>query len=503
MKKILRVLYSPSSILFVLMSAFYFLSRVVYLKSVSIFVDEAAYIHWAQLGAYDPQYRLISLSDGKQPLFVWIIIAFLRVFHDPLIAGRITAVFSGFAACIGLILLTYELFKNKWIALLAMFLYVISPYSILFNRLALYESLVGAFALWSMYLSILLVRRLQLVNALLLAFSLGGGILNKTTGYLSIYLLPLTLLLFDYKKKKLVAFGKWLYLASIAIFVALMYSLVLRLSPDYSRIASKDSIFIQNPVYLFFHEGFLPTISSNTHSFSLWLLLLFTPLFLVFLFIGLSKAKKFLREMALLVSTFLIEILFLTFLGKDPYPRYLFPMIVYLFPIVAFGIWQAYIFFGKKIVPFVLLLIVIVSFPLFSDFKIITNIEKAPVPALEKEELVTGWQAGTGMDAIIAYLREQSQNHKILVITDGSFGGMVPVVLDVYLSTNPHIERMTFGTFPDQMPNNIFEKTRELPVFLIVNQTKVPPWKMNGVLEYRKGHGSSYIRVYRLTPNSY
>jgi len=57
--------------------------------------------------------RFLPLSDGKQPLFMWLIIPFLKFLKDPLIAGRMVSVLAGFGSMIGVGLLSYLLFKKK------------------------------------------------------------------------------------------------------------------------------------------------------------------------------------------------------------------------------------------------------------------------------------------------------------------------------------------------------------------------------------------------------
>src|SRR3989344_8941124 len=96
----------------IFLSACYFAMRIVHLDSLPIFTDEAIYIRWAQIGGYDPNWRFISLVDGKQPLFIWFVMASIRFISYPLIAGRMISVFAGFLTLLGIFALTKELFKD-------------------------------------------------------------------------------------------------------------------------------------------------------------------------------------------------------------------------------------------------------------------------------------------------------------------------------------------------------------------------------------------------------
>ena len=50
----------------------FFLFRLINLTILPIFADEAIYIRWSQVMKAEPTLRFLPLSDGKQPLFVWI-----------------------------------------------------------------------------------------------------------------------------------------------------------------------------------------------------------------------------------------------------------------------------------------------------------------------------------------------------------------------------------------------------------------------------------------------
>ena len=73
-----------------------------------MFTDEAIYIRWAQIALQDSSWRFISLTDGKQPMFIWFMILFLKFIKDPLIAGRLVSVVSGIFTLVGLFFLSYD-----------------------------------------------------------------------------------------------------------------------------------------------------------------------------------------------------------------------------------------------------------------------------------------------------------------------------------------------------------------------------------------------------------
>src|SRR3972149_9189614 len=78
-----------------------FALRAYNLNYLPIFGDEAIYIRWAQVMRAEPTLRFLPLSDGKQPLFMWVVIPFLKLISDPVFAGRFVSVLSGLATTAG------------------------------------------------------------------------------------------------------------------------------------------------------------------------------------------------------------------------------------------------------------------------------------------------------------------------------------------------------------------------------------------------------------------
>ena len=61
----------------ILLGALFAATRLTHLATLPIFTDEAIYIRWSQIGMRDANWRFISLTDGKQPMFTWIMMIFL------------------------------------------------------------------------------------------------------------------------------------------------------------------------------------------------------------------------------------------------------------------------------------------------------------------------------------------------------------------------------------------------------------------------------------------
>ncbi|MCX7955588.1 MAG: hypothetical protein N2593_00540, partial [Patescibacteria group bacterium] len=132
----------------------FFATRLINLDKFPIFCDEGIYINWVKTAWHDASMRFISLTDGKQPLQTWATIPFLKLFpNNALFAGRLFAVFSGLFALVGVFLSSFYLFGKKT-AFISSFLYIITPFFLFFDRMALVDSMVNASYIWMFFLSI-------------------------------------------------------------------------------------------------------------------------------------------------------------------------------------------------------------------------------------------------------------------------------------------------------------------------------------------------------------
>src|SRR3989304_1778782 len=142
------------------------------------------------------------MKQGQPTLFARRSVNIIGFVAHPLYAGRLVSVLSGVGSALGIFFLSKTLFKSLRVSFLSSFLYIISPFSLVYDRMALYDSLVAMFSLWNLYFAVLLVRTLRLDVALIFGMTLGLGMLNKTSGFLSLYLAPLTMVLMDWGRGK-------------------------------------------------------------------------------------------------------------------------------------------------------------------------------------------------------------------------------------------------------------------------------------------------------------
>jgi len=493
----------------ILLAVAYFVLRLIFLGSLPIFTDEAIYLRWAQIALNDSSWRFISLTDGKQPMFVWVAMIALKFIHDPLIAGRLVSVVTGFLTMLGLFALTLELFKNKRTAFLVVALYIVYPFAQVLDRMALYDSMVATFYVWALYVSVVLVRRVRLDIAYTLGFIIGGGVLTKSSNFFSIYLLPFLLILFDFKqkfvRKKLVDF---ILLAGFAAAIGYGFYTILRLSPLYDMIATKNATFVY-PISEWINHPFM-YFFSNLNGLTSWLLQYLTPAYIILVLLSIVFINKFFKEKIVLLLYFALPFVALALFGKLIYPRFIFLMSLMLLPLVA---WSLNFIFEKSEKLFaknllysrivqVLLLAIVVAYPLFVSVFFAVNPLRAPIADEDHGQYVNGWAAGWGVKESIAFFENQAKNQKIFVATEGTFG-LMPESLELYMINNKNITIK--GYWPvDIFPKSTLSYAQKMPSYFVFYQPQhvvIPidfPLKL--VFEVQQGDTNNYYRVYQIIP---
>lgn len=481
--------------------ALFLITRLTNLTALPIFTDEAIYIRWSQIGMRDASWRFISLTDGKQPMFTWVMMILLRVFGgaDPLFVGRLTSVVAGFFTLIGLWFLSFELFRSRKVAWVAVFLYTIVPFTQWYDRLALYDSMVATFSVWSLYLGILLARYVRLDVALLAGLSMGAGMLNKSSGFLSLYFLPATLLLFDWKSttvgKRLL---QWAMFAGIAAVLSQISYSVLRLSPYFHMVGQKDNVFVFTPSE-WLNQPFRFLVGNLRGMFD-WLEHYLTlPVFTV-AFVPFFTRWKNLRERLLLYVWWALPFAALATFAKVLYPRFILFMTMPLLILAAWCTVRLWVQVKHSAVRWIGLMIILAP-SFYATYRIVTNPILAPIPFADRGQLIESWPAGGGVKEVVSFLRNEIVSKKISVYTEGTFG-LMPYSLEIYLVDNPNIKIKGIWPLPPVMPEEMTKDALTMPTYFVTNESQQAPagWNLTLIGEYQKGTGAEpqKLRLYRV-----
>ncbi|HKZ35283.1 MAG TPA: glycosyltransferase family 39 protein [Patescibacteria group bacterium] len=402
----------------------FLLLRLVNLDLIPVFADEAIYIRWAQLIGSDWHNFFIPLSDGKTPLFMWLLAPLLKFGADPLLTGRLLSVAAGLGTVIGIYLLTKKLFDRQT-AIWAAGLSVIQPFLVFYDRLSLVDSWLTALIVWSVYLS--------LNPSLWLGLFWAGALLTKPSAGLFIAISAIWPAL---KRKN------WFTLAGAAVLAFAIFNLQ-RLSSAFHLIQSRSGDYLQSPHFSF----------DSLKLFIGWLAAYFSWIGLIVFALTLAWAV-WRRQLKILALSLLVLVPFMTTLliGKIVYPRYLLPLVPFMVIIIAWGLRQwRHLGLAAAAVLAILWMLPI------------------KLPPAETVQYFESWSAGYGLKEIRNYLRTLPEGQKVMVATEGSFGTL-PDGLSIYFFGDPKIEIKGVG-FPKTTVNQDMETalTEGKRVFLVAN----------------------------------
>ncbi len=475
----------------------YFLTRLINLGKFPIFTDEGIYIHWAKIAWHDASWRFISLTDGKQPLHTWGMIPFLKFFpNNPLLAGRLFSVATGFVALSGVFTLLYYLFGKKT-ALYGSFFYVFTPFFLFYDRMALIDSGVNAGFIWIFFFSILLARTLRLDVALLSGMVSGISLLAKSSSKIFVVLSVFAPVLFLNKerkifKQKVVNFAA---LYAISGIIALVIYNVQRLSPFLHFVGEKNKTFImtlgqfiETPFRVVFSN--LPMIPLDVLWESAFILPLigFLGLFLLFK----KNRNLFFYFLFWIVLPYIVISLFAIVV----YPRYLiFFGTLFLFLAAYFITSQK-----NKQLKKIILVLYILSIVYF-DFTVLFDHKNIPFPPVDRGQYIESVSAGWGVKEIISFAREKSKEKPTILLAEGNFG----VVGDMLEGSLGRDDNITVKGYWPLTPENLVENQKELVshnVYVVFSHRNdfPPDLPIKFIQRFIKPGGKSSFYLFELTP---
>ncbi|KKU29457.1 MAG: hypothetical protein UX41_C0019G0008 [Candidatus Collierbacteria bacterium GW2011_GWE1_46_18] len=487
--------FKIATVIFVVSAMLFAIFRLVNLTSIPVFVDEAIYIRWSQIMKAEATLRFLPLSDGKQPLQMWLTIPFLKFFSDPLIAGRLISIIAGVGSMVGLAFLTFLLFDSVLLASISSLIYVILPFTVFFDRMALVDSLLAMFGIWTLSLSILFAKTRRLDHAMFVGFSLGGGLITKSPAIFFYVWLVVSFLFFNNfseikKNIKNILFGA----LAIIIISQGIYS-ILRLGPGFGMIGSRNQDYVFSFSEVLTHP--LNPFVGNIKTTFTWLWLLFTPTVLVTLVLGFFDKKK-IKGTLLLLTAGIIPIIAQASIAKVYTSRYVLYAVDLFIPIIAVGLlWLA----SRKGTLIKAIIPIIIAVPIVMSAMLLIDPSKVPMSYDMRSGYLEEWAAGWGQKEVAEYLIDlERQGNKIVVFTEGFFGTL-PDGLQIY--TEGHKDIIIVGSPPDvnRLPEGLVNTSLENKRFLLINKSRnhLPPAeleKLTLISEYPKTERLDGTREY-------
>lgn len=486
----------------------YLITRLINLSIIPIFTDEAIYSYWAQVALNDPANRYISLEDGKQPLFIWLAAAMQKFVSDPLIASRLVSVFAGLGSIVGIYFLTKTIFTNvseplrERIARLATILYLVLPFTFVYDRIALFDSLLTMLGIYAVLFTVKMIQNPRLDYALINGIILGLGLITKSSANFFLYLLPISVILFDFKKQNTKKLATWGILTALSAFIALVIYNALRLSALFYMIDRKNHEFIRSAGEVI-SDPFLHFVS-NGKTIVIWLRQYLGIPFLLATIGGIiwgvvKKQKEIIFLCGYITMPLLVEVLF----NKVLYPRFILFYFPYIIIITSFALVHLFERVKKyhKFAPAAILASILLI-PAITTFRLATDPPKAKIADSDSGQYINNWPAGYGVKETVAILKEEAKDKRVVVGTEGTFG-LLPYALKIYFYGNPNIE--ITGYWPvSQLPQQIKDAAKVNKTFFVFNENQkernpedLKHLKLIG--KYQKGdNADSFMRLYEV-----
>lgn len=466
------------------------------LTKLPIFVDEALYLRWAQIAWHDASWRFISLTDGKQPLYTWAVIPFMKVIKDPLLAGRLTSALCGLGTLLGTMYAGWLLSGKKlafWAGLITLF----SPFLFFYNRFAVMEGMMIMFGVWTFNLSVLLARFRRLDVALILGLWAGLALLVKSPAMFYLLLVPAAyLLVINFRTPVTKQLWSYLGLLSVVALLSLALYNIQRLSPWMHMIGQKNAFFIVP-----FSEIFADPARLTNNFMDIWRwhkAYTTLPVLLLSMWGFFTWFKRFWRESLLTLLWFFLPLLGTILLARLFAPRYMVFTTPFLLIFAGYALSQI-----KSAKTRLLSVLALLLLPFILIIRLILDPLHFPYVSVD-EGYVNGWSAGNGVKQIAdwAVSRVHETSSPVVIYTEGTFG-ILPHGLELY--ADGRVNGLTIiGLYPiNEIPPEsalTSVKTNRETYFVLNNTEKqvVPPG-LELVSSYPKLRDNP-MNLYRVLP---
>ncbi len=447
---------------------FAFFIRLYHLTTIPVFADEAIYIRWSQVMGAEPTLRFLPLSDGKQPLYMWILMFVVRRFSDPLFVGRFISIMTGMGTMIGIFFLSYELFKNKKVSLIACLLWAVCPIAFFFDRMALVDSMLTMFGVWTLFFAVLTAKLKRLDMAMLAGFCLGFALLTKSPAIFFVILVPVTWIF----ARNPVHLIKVIGLTLVTFVIAYGMYNILRLGPNFNMVGSRNEDYIL-PISHLWTNPKDPLIFHIAQIFTDWFAKMGPGIVLILGIFGLLVGfKKYFRETFLVFAWFFVPLIVQSEYAKVFTVRYILTMVPYLLILCSlpFLVEKLKIL---RIVSYVLLVVFVVQALLFNR-DLVTNPEIANLPSSERSGYLEEWTAGTGIKEVAEYLKTSIPSGKKVVVGTEGYFGTLPDGLQMYLNSFPKITVIGTGLDFSDLPQQLKDAKRVGDAtYFVVNTSRI------------------------------
>ena len=401
----------------------YLLTRGVSLDTLPIFLDESVHLQWAE--------RLYREGRVIRPVGAGRLLAVAAygatgLFEDRLLAARVIAMLVGAFTLVLTTLLAGRLF-GPLAAILAGILYILSPFALVYDRLALSDGFLTASIAGLMFATHEMSREPQApLGRALVSLCILLAVVSKVSALMFLFVLPVGAVL--------LARDKMAGLRSALI--AGMCGLLLASPMLWFFWGNRGEIGEQHIVDPMMAG---PILRVTLRDMRDWVMAYFTPATLAAAAVSLAVVRNR-RALWLAISILLPFCLFALF--SQPWSaRYVLPTLPPLLMLVAGG--MAAIISKQPGLRRGLLaggLVLIASCQALPfDLALLFNPKAAPFPRDDRTQLVTGWPAGYGLKELARRLEAEAASEPVVALIDTGGLRTVPSGLAILLASRPAV----------------------------------------------------------------
>lgn len=480
-------LFTVLVVLFVF-SCLYFSTRLINLTSIPVFGDEAIYIRWSQIIKSVETLRFIPLTDGKQPLFMWLVVPLFNLITDPLIAARTISILSGWGIMLGLFIVTPIFFNyskesknpldfvlfaikdNYLLGTISSLIYIFLPFSFFFDRMAVPDNLLSFFGIWSLIFTLLLSKFKRLDLTMILGVILGLAWLTKSPAVYFIFLSFITFIILNFKST--IYNLRSTVFPIISLIISFVIYNMLRLGPQFQMIATRNKDYLWSFSEILKHpfDPFLPHIFDVFHIYTSYISI---PVLLVAV-IGLAlfiknKYQILNTKYLILIFWWLLPLLANAAIAKVFTARYILFTLPPLIILISIGFYFIFINLKKyKYLFFIFIFLLNINLIYQFAFKPF-NLK---LPSTE-QGYIQDWTSGWGIEETSTYLKERSYNANVIVGTEGYFGTL-PDGLQIYTQNTKQLTVFGIGLGFSVIPEKLLDaKNHGDEVYILINQSRL------------------------------
>jgi 4-amino-4-deoxy-L-arabinose transferase-like glycosyltransferase len=465
------------------------------LTLLPIFLDESKHLNWTQRLRGEPHF-LKPLQDGKL-LQVAVTSVTVPLCSDPLWAGRLTSVMAGVLGLWAALGLGRALYDER-VGLLAAALYVFCPFALFYDRMNLADVYLSSFAALSLLATVRLVQAPRLRAAVWLAAALTACVLSKIPGLLVLAIPVAGALLLRAEKQAWKALATAYALAALLLVLPVAYFFA-----HSTQIEAKAAVVADSRLAL---------VIENLGLAAEWLWAYWTPPWIA---AGVAAAvialyKRRPADLLLLAAALLPVAAFVP-VAFHWFPRYLLLATVPFLVLVARLLGDlldlaAPLRRGPRLWLVAAGAVALLAPALVFDAWLLWDPVRAPLPAVERFQFVSGWPSGYGWRDALARLQEERRAHPELTIVADREGHRTGQWALTAAFLNDHgVEVRGLESGEPASPGLLRQWAGERPTYFVTT-ARVPRFEPTARLDaqmlgtFTKPNGQFVCNLYRLVP---